>query len=284
MVQILRPSLPQLLKVARDTAVSAGQLAREKWHTPRDVQSKGFRDLVTDVDVAAQKVIVAEILQAFPDHGFLPEEEDDSLPQAGPIIWIIDPIDGTTNYSRQQPNFAISVAATRPIFDTQQNITAYEPLVGAVYDPMRHELYSAIKGEGARLEDGSGHRHTLQVSNVDNLQDAVLCLSLGSSEKRRQQAHKWLYAFNQDVFTVRSIGSATLSLVWVAAGRFDIYFNQNIKAWDMAAGALILQEAGGAFSNLDGGEFDWFAPHAECVATNGRIHNTTLQILNDNKI
>ncbi len=284
MDQIPLPSLPQLLNVARDTAVSAGQLAREKWYAPRDVQSKGFRDLVTDVDVAAQKMIVTGILQAFPDHGFLPEEEDDSLPQAGPIIWIIDPIDGTTNYSRQQPNFAISVAATRPIFDAQQNITAYEPLAGVVYDPMRHELFSAMKGEGARLEDGSGHRHTLKVSTVDNLQNAVLCLSLGSSELRRQQAQKWLHAFNEDIFTVRSIGSATLSLVWVAAGRFDIYFNQNIKAWDVAAGALILQEAGGEFSNLAGDGFAWLSPQAECVATNGRIHTTTLQILNDHKI
>ena len=104
------PSLPELLKVARNTAVSAGQLAQEKWYEPRQIESKGFRDLVTDVDLAAQQLIVESILQAFPNHGFLPEEEDDTLPTTGPIIWIIDPIDGTTNYSRQQPNFAISIA------------------------------------------------------------------------------------------------------------------------------------------------------------------------------
>ena len=278
------PSLPQLLKVARDTAVSAGHLAQEKWYTPREVQSKGFRDLVTDVDVAAQKLIVTGILETFPDHGFLPEEDDESLPQTGPIIWIIDPIDGTTNYSRQQPNFAISVAATRPILDAEQNIVVYEPLAGAIYDPMRHELFSAMKGQGARLEDGSGHRHTLHVSVVDRLQNAVLCLSLGSTEKKRLQAQKWLHAFNEDVFTVRSIGSATLSLAWVAAGRFDIYFNQNIKAWDLAAGALILQEAGGTYSDLDGGDFAWLADGADCVTTNGRLHSKTLQILNSHKI
>ena len=278
------PSLPQLLKVARDTAVSAGQLAQEKWYTPRDVHSKGFRDLVTDVDIAAQKLIVASILQAFPNHGFLPEEEDDRLPQTGPIIWIIDPIDGTTNYSRQQPNFAISVAATRPNFDAKHNMVTFEPLAGAIYDPMRHELFSAMKGQGARLEDGSGHRHILKVSSVNNLTNAVLCLSFGSNEQKREQAQKWLHAFNQDVFTVRSIGSATLSLAWVAAGRFDIYFNQNIKAWDVAAGALILQEAGGAFSAVDGEGFAWLADQADCVATNGRLHRQTIQILSNHKI
>ena len=278
------PSLPELLKVARNTAVSAGTLAKEQWYEPRHVQSKGFRDLVTDVDVAAQKVIVNGILEAFPNHGFLPEEEDDSLPNTGEIIWIIDPIDGTTNYSRQQPNFAISVAATKPVLDAQENIIAFEPIVGAVYDPMRDELFSAMKGQGARLEDGSGHRHTLQASPVKYLSDAVLCLSLGSNKKRRTQAHRWLTAFNEHVFTVRNIGSATLSLAWIAAGRFDIYFNQNIKAWDVAAGALILQEAGGSFSNLNGGDFAWLDEQPECVATNGRIHHPTLQILADNRI
>ena len=169
------------------------------------------------------------------------------------------------------------------MLDAQQNIITYEPLVGAIYDPMRGELFSAMKGQGARLEDGSGQRHTLHVSKVNDLKDVVLCLSLGSQKRTRMQAQRWLQAFNEHVFTVRNIGSATLSLAWVAAGRFDIYLNQNIKAWDVAAGALILQEAGGTLTSTTGDPFSWIANGSDCVATNGRIHHPTLKLLNQHR-
>ena len=276
--------LQELLNVAQETAVSAGQLAKEKFDQPRIVESKGFRDLVTDVDVAAQKVIVEGILQQFPDHGFLPEEADATLPDSGPIIWIIDPIDGTTNYSRQQPVFAISVAATRPVYDAAQTVVAYEPLAGVVYDPMREEMFWVTKGGGAVRKDSNGRIHPLHTSPVNNLNDAVLCLSLGSTREKRTQARQWVEALGEYVFTMRDIGSATLSLAWVAAGRLDMYINQNIKPWDVAAAALLIEEAGGKFGNTSGNGFDWVGGAGDCLGTNGRIHSQTVQILVENKL
>ncbi len=276
--------LLELLRVARETAVSAGQFAKEKFDQPRTVESKGFRDLVTDVDIAVQKLIVDNILDHFPDHGFLPEEEDATLPESGPIIWIIDPIDGTTNYSRQQPIFAISIAATHPVYDATQTVIAYEPLAGVVYDPMCAEMFWATKGGGAVRKDGNGRIYPLQTSPVNNLNDAALCLSLGSTRDKRIQAQQWMRALGEYVFTIREIGSATLSLAWVAAGRLDIYVNQGIKPWDVAAAALLLEEAGGSFGNTTGNGFDWVGGAGDCLATNGRVHAQTLQILAENRL
>lgn len=276
-------NLLELLQVARETAVSAGHFAKEKFDQPRTVTSKGFRDLVTEMDIAVQNLIVSNILQHFPDHGFLPEETAD-LPDSGPIIWIIDPIDGTTNYSRQQPIFAISVAATRPVLNAQQQITAYEPLAGVVYDPMQNELFWATKGGGAVRQDSNGRIHPLHVSAVNNLNDAILCLSLSSSPQKRAQAQQWIQTLGEHVFTMRDIGSATLSLAWVAAGRLDIYINQNIKPWDVAAAVLLIEEAGGCFGSTNGTEFDWVGGAGDCLGTNGRIHTQTVQILTQNRL
>ena len=129
----------ELLECAVGTAITAGQFIREQWQQPRQLHHKGFRDIVTDADVAAQKIITDGIRGRFPDHGFLTEEDDSTLPLSGPIRWVIDPIDGTTNYSRQLPEFSISIAAVND---------KHTILVGVVYDPMRDELFRAVQGQG----------------------------------------------------------------------------------------------------------------------------------------
>ena len=266
------PSISELLQVAQATAVAAGHLACEKWYQPREISSKGFRDLVTDADFAVQKLITDKIQAHFPDHGFLTEEDDSDLPTKGDIIWIVDPIDGTTNYSRQQPNFAVSIAATRP------TETGYEPVAGAIYDPTRDELFSGGQGLGAILKVGKRNL-PMQVSPVTELSEAIISLDWSSSQNKRHTTLGILDHFGRETFTMRAIGSATLAMVWVAAGRLDAYYNLNLKPWDLAAVVILLLEAGGTVTNVDGGPIDWGVAGSNCLMSNGRIHQPLLDLI-----
>lgn len=290
-----------LLETAESAARVAGELAREKWAQPRQTSSKGFRDLVTDADVACQQVITNLIRARFPDHGFLTEEEDSYLPTSGPVLWVIDPIDGTTNYSRQNPVFCVSVAAVvvvdsnqylvdsnqypvdsnqypvggRQLISNLQSLRVnppYHVLAGAIYDPMRDELFSAGRGGGAWM-----NKRPISRSPVETLGEAVVSLDWSHASGKRQEIMAVLNRFAEQVFTVRAIGSAALAIAWIAAGRLDVYVNLNLSPWDFAAGSLILQEAGGHITNLSGGPLGWQVNGNGCVASNGRIHDTFLQ-------
>ncbi|HID52874.1 MAG TPA: inositol monophosphatase [Anaerolineae bacterium] len=266
------PSVSELLQAAQDTAVTAGHLACEKWYQPREINSKGFRDLVTDADFAVQKLITDRIRAYFPDHGFLTEEDDSDLPTEGSIIWIVDPIDGTTNYSRQQPNFVVSIAATIP------TETGYEPVAGAVYDPTRNELFSGGQGLGATLQAGK-RSQLMQVSPVSELSEAIISLDWSSSQNQRHTTLGILEHFGRETFTMRAIGSATMAMAWVAAGRLDAYYNLNLKPWDLAAVIILLLEAGGTITNVDGGPIDWGVAGSNCLMSNGRIHQPLLDLI-----
>lgn len=255
----------QLRKVAAETAVSAGKLVRDRWANPRRIRQKGFRDLVTDADIATQRHITDAIQSRFPDHGFLTEEEDSALPTAGPIIWIIDPIDGTTNYSRHLPEFCISLAACRP------QGSSYQPLAAAIYDPMRQELFSAALGQGATLQTGQDAPHRLQVSTVAKTADAIFALDWSSSANTRHSIWEMLNELVQDSFTVRAIGTAALAMAWVAAGRVDAYLNLRLRPWDVAAALLLVQESGGSFTTLDGEPIVWDVAGMACLVGNGRL-------------
>jgi myo-inositol-1(or 4)-monophosphatase len=266
------PSISELLQAAQDTAVSAGHLACEKWYQPREINSKGFRDLVTDADFAVQKLITDRIRATFPDHGFLTEEDDSDLPTEGSIIWIVDPIDGTTNYSRQQPNFVVSIAATIP------TETGYEPMAGAVYDPTRNELFSGGQGLGATLQAGKRSQR-MQVSPVSELSEAIISLDWSSSQNQRHTTLGILEHFGRETFTMRAIGSATMAMAWVAAGRLDAYYNLNLKPWDFAATAIMVLEAGGDYTNINGEPIDWGVAGSNCLMSNGRIHQPLLDLI-----
>ncbi len=257
--------LTQLRQTACETAVSAGKLARDLFSKPRQIHSKGFRDLVTDADFAAQHLITSAIQAQFPSHGFLTEEEDSQLPQSGPIIWIIDPIDGTTNYSRQLPEFCVSIAAC--LFHNGR----YEPVAAAIYDPMRQELFSAARGQGATLQVGDAPPSKMHVSQVDDAADAVLCLDWSSSATKRASVLELLKQLAQQSFTVRAIGTAALAMAWVAAGRVDFYLNLRLRPWDVAAALLLVQESGGHFTTLEAEPLVWDIAGMACLASNGRL-------------
>lgn len=249
--------LMELLEMAEETAVLAGNLIRQKWSQPREIKSKGFRDVVTDTDFAAQKLITDAIRARFPDHGFLTEEEDNDLPAGGPVIWVIDPVDGTTNFSRAIPIFCVSIAAV-----SAEN----EVLAGAIYDPMRDELFSAALGQGATLNE-----QPIQVSQIDDLGDAVIALDWSRNADLRQSVLDVLHQFAHRVNTVRAIGAAALALAWVGAGRVEGYVNFQLKPWDLAAASVIISEAGGQLSDLSGQQWGYSPQASGCVAGNGRI-------------
>jgi myo-inositol-1(or 4)-monophosphatase len=256
-----------LLGAARQAANKTGDLIREKWSQPRQIKNKGFRDLVTDTDVAAQKLITDLIRAQFPDHGFLTEEDDSDLPTGGPVIWVIDPVDGTTNFSRSVPTFCVSVAA---VSDTG------EQLAGVVYDPMRDEMFGAARAQGAWLQQGTGEQRPLSVSQVDTLDDALFALDWSRKPDLRRIALEILVQIAPQVHDVRALGAAALALCWLAAGRVDGYVNMQLSPWDLAAACLIIREAGGQISRPDGQPWHYSTQSGGVIASNGRLHQAIL--------
>ena len=237
--------LQEWLSIAEQAARQAGELVQHKLQQPLQLKSKGFRDLVTDSDLAAQKLIVGMVREHFPNHGFLAEEEDSSLqPGVDGINWIIDPIDGTTNYSRHIPNYSVSIGIS--IDDNQGN---REMAVGVIYDPSCNELFSAVRGQGATV---NGRAMAITVTDV--LSEAALSFDWSRGQAERELDVQMLIRMANRVRTVRSYGSAALGLAWLASGRLDIYANYTLNAWDLAAGSLLITEDGGIIGDMTGAQ------------------------------
>jgi myo-inositol-1(or 4)-monophosphatase len=230
-----------LVNIAVKAARVAGNtLARAIDRLDRvEVQEKALNDYVTNYDIGAERQIIEIISEAYPHHSFLSEEAGhigESVHQ-----WIIDPIDGTANFMRGLPHFCISIAH------------AYEGKVdhGVIYDPMRQELFTASNGAGAFCND-----QRLRVSKRSTLDAAIIATGFPYqvSEEDAETYAKLTHALLTNVSDIRRAGSAALDLAYVAAGRLDGYFERDVKIWDIAAGALMVKEAGGFISDLSGGE------------------------------
>lgn len=250
----------EFLNVAREAARAAGRVL-EEWAEKFTVSEKGPADLVTEADVAAQKVIHERLVTRFPTHGFLGEE---SLTHAGSseYRWIIDPLDGTSNYVHRFPFYAVSIGLER----------AGELLVGVVYDPNRDEMFSAIRGQGA-----TANGRPLCVTRRTRVAD---CLLIASFPPGATATHPAIQRFLKVLPIAQSVqrsGSAAMNLAYVAAGRLDGFWSQSLKPWDMAAGALLVTEAGGRITRGDGGPFDVNYP--DMLATNGTAMHDELATL-----
>lgn len=224
------------LEVALVAAEEAGAYLRRVWRTEHAVQVKGFRDIVTAADFAVEEIILSRLRAAFPDHAITSEEAGADAEKAG-VRWLVDPLDGTTNFSRNNPNFCSSIAAV------DQGI----PVVGVVYDPLRAHAFAACAGGGATLNG-----EALSVSGITDVQDAVVSIDSPKEPQLRQQL--WAYAgrFLSYGRTLRASGAAALNIAYIAAGWTDGYFSTHLKPWDQAAGVLIVQEAGGVVGTLSG--------------------------------
>lgn len=257
--------LDTVREVARRAVLEAGQFLRQAFQQPKKIALKGVIDPVTESDFKSQELIVRQILKVFPTHQILAEEQTSLKAQARPseFRWIIDPLDGTVNFAHGFPVFAVSVA-----FE-QEGVVQY----GVVYDPLREELFEAGRGTGARLNG-----HPIQVSHIGELEKALL--ATGFPYDVRQRLEETLRRLGRMMALgqgIRRAGSAALDLCYLAAGRFDGFWEENLKPWDTAAGALVVTEAGGQLSTFTGAPFHLTSPNV--VASNGRLHTQILEAM-----
>jgi myo-inositol-1(or 4)-monophosphatase len=201
------------------------------------VREKGPADLVTEADLASQEMVRQTILQAFPDHTVLGEEGPPDAAPRGAYRWILDPLDGTTNYVHNLPFFAVSLALERD----------HELLVGAIYNPVSQECFTAAAGQGAFL---NGQR--IATSDIGDLSQAVASAGLPALVQRNSPDLEVFIEASQVCQSIRRSGSASLNLAYVACGRMDVFWSFSTKVWDVAAGALLVREAGGTISSPDG--------------------------------
>ncbi|MDA2934163.1 inositol monophosphatase [Acidobacteria bacterium AH-259-D05] len=255
-------SIFKLFSVAREAALEAGQVLLAHFRQDLQISKKGRINLVTEMDLKAEKAIVDRIRSNFPDHEILAEEQGTYQTEKGPYKWIIDPLDGTTNYAHGYRFFCVSIAV-----EAEGDV-----ILGMVYDPVTKELFSATRGQGATLND-----QPIRVSNEDQLIDSLLCTGFSYHQEEIQ---KNLELFDRIIFHSRAVrrdGSAALDLCYVACGRFDGFWELSLNPWDVAAGRLIVQEAGGSVTAFNGSPCTIY--DQELLATNGTIHSAMMKLL-----
>jgi myo-inositol-1(or 4)-monophosphatase len=256
---------PVFLATAVEIVLRAGEIQMSRRRSGFQIDKKGTIDLVTEVDLECERMCRAVIAERFPEHDILAEELSSGplQPASSPYRWVFDPLDGTTNYAHGLPVFCASLALE---IDGR-------PEVGAIYDPTRAELFTGERGVGAFL---NGAR--LNVSETGVLLDALLVTGFPYDVHEKLDRLLAMFgAFLGQARAVRRLGSAALDLCYVAAGRFDGFWEQSLKPWDVAAGALIVEEAGGRVTGMDGMRFDPAASHL--VASNGQIHEAMLTVI-----
>lgn len=254
-----------MLNFAIQTARDAGQILLEKFGRNIKVSKKGDINLVTEADLASERLIVERVRSYYPRHSILAEESGESLAaQEGENAWkwIIDPLDGTTNYAHGYPCFCVTLAL-------EHN---GEIVIGVTYDPTRDELFAAEKGQGASL---NGRK--IRVSEAENLGDALIVTGFPYDFAQRDGFAKHLTDFLLKSRGVRRDGSAAIDMAYVACGRFDGFWEEGLNPWDVAAGLLLIQEAGGRVSYYDDSPFSIYAP--PICASNGLIHAQMLEVL-----
>ena len=253
----------ELLECGIEAARLAGALQRERYEDATlKVERKGRIDLVTEVDVACEKIIVEHISSSYPEHGILAEEGEANRKDEG-FLWIIDPLDGTTNFAHGFPIFAVSIGV------------AVDGVVqaGVVYDPLRDEMFTATKDGGAFLNG-----NPIKVTDCERLEEALLATGFPYDIKTNPRNN--INNFNRvalEAQAVRRPGAAAVDLVYTACGRLDGFWEQRLKPWDMAAGALIVEEAGGTVTDMAGKPLDLYGETV--CATAPKIHAELLTLL-----
>ena len=257
----------RLREAAAELAREAGAVVRAGWGHTHAPERKGRIDLVTDFDRRSEELLLARIAERFPGDAVLAEESGTHSargPKSG-VRWVIDPLDGTTNFAHNYPFFAVSVGVE----------VDGEPVAGAVFDPVRDEMFAAARGYGATLGGSE-----IGVSSIARLEDALLVT--GFPYDVREHPERVMPAFEAFLTRaqgVRRDGSAALNLCYVAVGRFDGFWELALSAWDTTAGAVIVREAGGRVTDYRGGAF--VPGKTSILATNGRIHDAMMRVIAD---
>jgi len=255
-------SLSGYARAASRAARHAGRLLAQHVGRPSSVATKrGINDLVTDIDRASERMIHRVLHRAYPDFGFLGEEHGRRR-TASPYQWIVDPLDGTTNFAHGYPAFCVSIG-----LEIDGRV-----VLGVVYDPLRRELFEAEAGKGAFL-----NAERIHVSTVASLNKALLVTGFAYDRESRQRNLVNFSRFILETHGIRRSGSAALDLSYVAAGRVDGFWELKLSPWDVAAGSLIVIEAGGRVTDFAGRAFK--SDGAQTLATNGLIHQEMVDVL-----
>ncbi|GAC1397715.1 MAG: inositol monophosphatase family protein [Pyrinomonadaceae bacterium] len=256
----------KMINFALQTARDAGRILAERFGRNIQITHKGEIDLVTEADFASEALIIERIQTYFPQHAILAEESGvtDARGSKGDAEykWIIDPLDGTTNFAHAYPCFCVSIALEHP----------RELIIGVIYDPIRDEMFAAERGAGATL---NGRR--IRVSQIEDLNRALVCTGFPPSLKGREQFARQFLNFIANAQSVRRDGSAALDFCYVAMGRFDGFWEDGLHTWDVAAGALIIAEAGGKVTDFDGAPLDIYQP--KVLISNEHIHDAMRHII-----
>jgi myo-inositol-1(or 4)-monophosphatase len=235
------------------------------WRGKFHVREKGYADLVSEADIGAQKAIRDYLQGRFPEHGFLGEEDENPNRRPGPDApptWIVDPLDGTTNYVHDMPLYSVSIGLQ----------VAGELVVGVVYDPSRDEMFHAAKGQGAQVNETP-----LKPSAISTIDRAMLLTGFPPDLRGNEQALDWWRYFSFHAQTLRRLGSTAINLAWLAAGRCDGFYAFDNHVWDVAGGVVLLREAGGRVTRADGSPYDAYEP--DIAASNGPLHPALLKAL-----
>lgn len=258
---------PLLLATAIEAVLEAGRIQLSYFRSGVRVDKKGTIDIVTEADLAVERMFRALIARRFPGHAVVAEEMGQGGAEGATHEWVFDPIDGTTNFAHGIPFFCASLALE----------IDGEAVVAAIYDPTRRELYTAERGVGAWLNG-----EPLRVSGTAALIDSVVCTGFPYSVLEERAEPVALFGRFLGVSrAVRRFGSAALDLAYVAAGRLDGFYETSLNRWDIAAGALLVAEAGGRVSAYAGGSFD--SRTGEILASNGRVHDAMQAIIQDGR-
>lgn len=262
----MTPNLIAVRQHAIQLAREAGAILMDRFEKPHQIEHKtSVFDVATEADRAGEDHIVAALQAAYPTHRIIGEEGGSygASEADADYYWYIDPLDGTTNFAGNIPHFCVSIA----LADANN-----QPLIGVVYDPNTDELFSATRGGGAILND-----KPLAVSDVAELENAVLAVGFPYAKRGddSDDFRQFTY-FAPRVRGMRRFGSAALELCWVAAGRFEAYWEWGLKRWDFFAGMLIVEEAGGTVTDFSGERGERFINGTQVIASNGAIHDTMI--------
>lgn len=255
-----------MLNFAIETAREAGNILLEKLGRKIEITKKGDINLVTEADLASEKLIVERIRSYYPRHSILAEESGESniaaIDGATRWKWIIDPLDGTTNFAHGYPCFCVTLAV-------EHN---GEIVIGVTFDPTRDEMFAAEKGNGATLNN-----RPINVSETEKLSEALLVTGFPYDFKSRENFARHLTEFLLKSRGLRRDGSAAIDMAYVACGRFDGFWEEGLNPWDVAAGVLLIEESGGKVSFYDGSKYNIYSP--PICGSNGLIHSEMLAVL-----
>jgi myo-inositol-1(or 4)-monophosphatase len=253
-----------MLNFAIETARDAGQILLEKFGRKISISKKGDINLVTEADLASEELIIERIKSYYPKHSILAEEAGNAVVIGGENRWkwIIDPLDGTTNFAHGYPCFCVTLALEHD----------GEIALGVTFDPTRNEMFAAERVQGASLNG-----KPIRVSDAEDLAEALIVTGFPYDFKRREDFARHLTQFLLRSRGVRRDGSAAIDMAYVACGRFDGFWEEGLNPWDMAAGLLLIEEAGGRVTGYDNSIFSIYRP--PIVASNGLIHGQMLDVL-----